>query len=210
METCDLVILPGTRATASDLAWLRERRFASALTRRVAEGRSVLGLCGGYQMLGMTIDDDVEGNVGQVDGLGLLPVRTMFQSEKVLARRRVVVEDGSTLEGYEIHHGRVHVEGGDALFADEGCVVGAAAGTLWHGLFENDAWRRAFLSSVAHRAGKRFVPDVAHDFAARREARIDTLADLIGAHLDTDALCAMLDGDRAGLPALTLQRRLEA
>jgi adenosylcobyric acid synthase len=210
METCDLVILPGTRATVNDLVWLRERRFASALARRVAEGRSVLGLCGGYQMLGGIIDDDLEGAVGRVDGLGLLPVRTVFQREKVLARRRLVLEDGSTLEGYEIHHGRVHVDGGDALFADEGCVVGAAAGTLWHGLFENDSWRRAFLSGIAERAGKRFVPDPTHDFAARREARIDKLADLIDAHLDTDALYTVLHGGRPLLPALTMQRQLEA
>jgi adenosylcobyric acid synthase len=210
MEACDLVILPGTRATANDLAWLRERRFASALARRVADGRSVLGLCGGYQMLGITIDDDVEGAVGRVDGLGLLPVRTVFQREKVLAQRRVVLEDGSTIEGYEIHHGRVHVEGGDAFLADEGCVVDATSGTLWHGLFENDAWRRAFLKGVATTAGKRFVPDVAHGFAARRESRIDTLADLIDAHLDTDAFCALLDGGSASLPTLTLQRPPEA
>jgi len=105
METCDLVILPGTRATVNDLYWLRERGFASALARRAAEGRSVLGLCGGYQMLGGIIDDDVEGAVGRVDGLGLLPVRTVFQHEKVLARRRVVLDDGSILEGYEIHTG---------------------------------------------------------------------------------------------------------
>jgi adenosylcobyric acid synthase len=209
METCDLVILPGTRATVNDLYWLRERGFASALARRAAEGRSVLGLCGGYQMLGGIIDDDVEGAVGRVDGLGLLPVRTVFQHEKVLARRRVVLDDGSILEGYEIHHGSVHVEGGDALFADEGCVVGAVAGTLWHGLFENDAWRRAFLRSVADKSGKSFVPDATRGFAARREARIDALADLIDEHLDADALCNLLDGGNAALPALTLQRQLE-
>jgi adenosylcobyric acid synthase len=210
MEACDLVILPGTRATVSDLAWLRERGFERGLGARVAEGRSVLGVCGGYQMLGDIIDDEVEGAMGRVHGLGLLPVRTEFQREKVLARRRVVLENGSTLEGYEIHHGRVHVEGGDALFADEGCVVGAAAGTLWHGLFENDAWRREFLQDVADRAGKRFVPDVTRGFAARREARIDTLADLIEEHLDTDAVYHLLDSDSHALPTLTLQRQLEA
>jgi adenosylcobyric acid synthase len=170
----------------------------------------VLGLCGGYQILGGIIDDDVEGSVGRVNGLGLLPVRTVFQREKVLARRRVVLEDGTMLEGYEIHHGRVHVDGGEALFGDEGCVVGAAAGTLWHGLFENDAWRRAFLGNIAKRAGKHFVPDPVHGFAARREARIDTLADLIDAHLDADALNALLDGGRTALPTLTMQRQLEA
>jgi adenosylcobyric acid synthase len=208
METCDLVILPGTRATAHDLAWLRERGFASALAERVARGRSVLGLCGGYQMLGTLIDDDVEGAVGRVEGLGLLPVRTEFQREKVLARRRVVRVDGSTIEGYEIHHGRVYVEGGDPLFADEGCVAGAAAGTLWHGLFENDSWRRQFLASIAERASKRFVPDVTHDFAQRRETRIDALADLIDTCVDAEALYTVLEGADPVPPAITLRRRL--
>jgi adenosylcobyric acid synthase len=210
MEMCDLVILPGTRATANDLAWLRDRGFADAIARRVAAGRSVLGLCGGYQMLGDIIDDDVEGAVGRIDGLGLLPIRTEFQREKVLARRHVVLEDGSPLEGYEIHHGRVHVDGGDALFADEGCVVGAVAGTLWHGLFENDEWRRGFLVNVAEKAGKRFVPDVAHSFATRREVRIDALADLIEEHLDTDELSFLLEGGGTTPPTLTLRRQLEA
>ncbi|HEY1761209.1 MAG TPA: cobyric acid synthase [Acidimicrobiales bacterium] len=210
METCDLVILPGTRATVSDLAWLRERGFERALDARVAQGRSVLGVCGGYQMLGDIIDDEVEGAMGRADGLRLLPVRTEFQREKVLARRHVVLENGSTLDGYEIHHGRVHVEGGDALFADEGCVVGSTSGTLWHGLFENDVWRREFLQHVAGNAGKRFVPDVTRGFAVRREARIDTLADLIEEHLDTDAVYALLDSGGDALPTLTLQRQLEA
>jgi adenosylcobyric acid synthase len=209
MDGCDLVILPGTRATVNDLAWLRERGFGSALRQRVAKGRSVLGLCGGYQMLGHTIEDGIESSAGRVEGLGFLPVRTEFQREKVLARTHATLDDGSKVEGYEIHHGRVHVESGDPLFADEGCVVGSVAGTLWHGLFENDQWRRSFLMHVANAAGRRFVPDVAHNFADRREARIDALADLIEDHLDTDALLTVLEGGGATLPEVTLGRRPE-
>jgi adenosylcobyric acid synthase len=207
MDGCDLVILPGTRATVSDLAWLRERGFDDALSRRVDRGGAVLGLCGGYQMLGNVIDDDVESSAGHVKGLSLLPVRTDFRREKVLARTRAVLEDGSTLQGYEIHQGRVSIDGGIAFFADEGCAVGSVAGTLWHGLFENDAWRREFLVGIANRAGKRFIPDTAHDFAARRESRIDTLADLIEQHLETDALLTMLEGSRAVLPRMMLKRQ---
>lgn len=207
MDGCDLVILPGTRATANDLTWLCERGFEEALVRRVERGRAVLGLCGGYQMLGTVIVDDIESSAGHVRGLGLLPVRTEFQREKVLARTHAVLEDGSTLEGYEIHHGRVNVDGGVSFFAEEGCQVGCVAGTLWHGLFENDAWRREFLVGVADRAGKRFIPDTTHDFAVRRESRIETVADLIEEHADTDALLAMLDGERATLPRLALERQ---
>jgi adenosylcobyric acid synthase len=186
MRGCDLVILPGTRATVSDLHWLRERHFDQALSSRAEAGQAILGLCGGYQMLGSVIDDDVESRSGRVQGLGLLPVRTVFQSEKVLTQTRRALNDGTTLRGYEIHHGRVDVEGGEPLFADEGCVSGSVAGTLWHGLFENDQWRRQYLLGVAQRSGKSFVPDGTHDFAARRETRIDVLADLVEEHLDTN------------------------
>ena len=210
MEGCDLVILPGTRATADDLAWLRARGFEDALRRRVAQGRAVLGLCGGYQMLGHTIDDEVESSVGRVNGLGLLPVHTEFGREKVLTRAHAALDDGSTVVGYEIHHGRVRVDGGDPFFADEGCVVGPVAGTLWHGLFENDRWRRTFLVDVANAADRHFIPDATLSFADRREARIDALADLIDEHLDTDALLAVLEGSRATLPGIMLGRRLGA
>jgi adenosylcobyric acid synthase len=131
-------------------------------------------------------------------------VHTEFEHEKLLARTRATLSDGSTVEGYEIHHGRVRVGGGDAFFADEGCIVGPVAGTLWHGLFENDQWRREFLVDVAKATGRHFVPDVAHSFAKRRETRIDALADLIDDHLDTDALLAAIGGSRVALPAITL------
>ena len=78
LADADLVVLPGSRATVADLAWLRQRGLADAVAARAAEGRPVLGVCGGYQMLGRSIADDVEGRAGTVDGLGLLPVRTVF------------------------------------------------------------------------------------------------------------------------------------
>jgi adenosylcobyric acid synthase len=205
MRECDLVILPGTRATVNDLGWLRERHFAEALARRAAEGRAILGVCGGYQMLGSLIDDDVESSSRRVKGLGLLPVHTVFQREKVLRQTQREMADGTVVRGYEIHHGQVVVDGGESLFVDEGSVSGSVAGTLWHGLFENDAWRRHYLTSVADRAGKRFVADTAHAFADRRETRIEALADLVEEHLDTDGLMALLSDDTFGrLPKVTL------
>jgi len=133
--------------------------------------------------------------LGQVQGLGLLPIRTEFKPEKVLEQTRCRIADGTILRGYVIHHGRVSVEGGQSLFAEEGCVLGSVAGTLWHGLFENDDWRRQYLLGVAERSGKRFIPDDAHDFSTRREARIDVLADLVGEHLDTDGILSLLSQD---------------
>jgi adenosylcobyric acid synthase len=188
MADRDLVILPGTRSTVADLAWLRERGFEPALALRAREGRPLLGICGGYQMLGRQIEDNVESRAGTVDGFGLLPVRTVFRPDKVLARPEAALADGTTVTGYQIHHGRVLVEDGDSFVADEGCQQGSVAGTTWHGLFENDAFRRAYLAGVAAASGRRFVPSPDLSFASRREARADALGDLVEQHLDLDRL----------------------
>ncbi len=189
----DLVVVPGTRATVADLEWLRSRGIDRALHERADAARPVLGICGGYQMLGASIDDQVESGRGIVDGLNLLPVQTVFGADKVLARPRRRIADGSAVEGYEIHHGVVHRSGGDPFFADEGCRVGSVAGTSWHGLFENDGFRRAFLVEVGLRAERSFVPSP-KNFAEVREARFDRLADMVADHLDTDALCRVIEG----------------
>ena len=105
----DLVVLPGTRATVADLAWLRERGLADAVVAHARRGGAVLGICGGFQMLGRTVADPhgVEGRPGtQVDGLGLLDVCTAFATEKVL-RLPTGTALGVDASGYEIHHGRV-------------------------------------------------------------------------------------------------------
>lgn len=193
MADCDLVILPGTRATVADLGWLRERGFEGALARRAASGGAVMGICGGYQMLGREIVDDLESGAGRVRGLGLLAVRTEFTSPKVLARVSTILADGSTVTGYQIHHGRVVPEGGRPLVGEEGCVEGAVSGTTWHGLFENDRWRRSFLTELARASTKDFVASSETRFGDRREARIEALADLIDEHLDVEALLSLVE-----------------
>jgi len=207
----DLVILPGTRATVADLGWLRERGIDRAVRRHAAAGRPVLGICGGYQMLGRTIDDPVESAAGQVPGLGLLPVVTRFGREKVLGRPTRVLADGTTVHGYEIHHGTVTREGGQPLFADEGCRADApagpaVAGTLWHGLMENDAFRRGYLRDVARICGRRFTPAADTSFALIREARLDRLADLVADHVDGRQVRHLLatGGGRGRALSLTL------
>jgi adenosylcobyric acid synthase len=203
----DLVVVPGTRTTVSDLTWLRSRGLDVALARRVAAGRPVLGVCGGYQMLGGSICDDVESAAGEVAGLGLLPVSTVFAAAKVLARPSgVAVDGGYPVSAYEIHHGVVDVSGGSPLFAvadgvaAEGCRVGPVWGTVWHGVLENDQWRRRFLADVAGLVGKRWLPgDLA--FSAVREARLDALGDLVADHLDRPAVMRLLEqGPPSGLP----------
>ncbi|HKC30023.1 MAG TPA: cobyric acid synthase [Jatrophihabitans sp.] len=197
----DLVVIPGTRATLNDLDWMRANRLADAIATRAAAGRPVLGICGGFQMLAGSIVDDVESRRGRVDGLGLLPAEVEFGSQKVLARRSGTAL-GERVDGYLIHHGRVRVHGGTPFL--DGCTSGAVRGTTWHGIFENDAFRRAFLADLAARTNRDFVcaPDVS--FAHVREQRFDVLADLVAAHLDTDALTALIEGGAPnGLPIVT-------
>jgi adenosylcobyric acid synthase len=180
----DLVILPGTKATLDDLAWLRDREIDVAIATTTA---TVLGICGGYQMLGHDVADGVESSVAHATGLGLLPVRTRFEPDKV-TRLRTATALGHRVEGYQIHHGRVAADGGDPFVVlDDGSADGVmcdrVAGTTLHGLFENDGFREAFLTTAAQRAGKRVVPG-GFRYASAREARVDAVADLLEAHLD--------------------------
>ncbi|MFD0370694.1 cobyric acid synthase [Streptomyces sp. NPDC127114] len=194
----DLVVVPGTRGTVKALAWLRERGLGEALARRAAEGRPVLGICGGFQALGERIEDEVESRAGTVDGLGLLPVRVRFAPGKTLARP-VGEALGERVEGYEIHHGVAEVLGGEAFL--DGCRVGAVWGTHWHGSLESDGFRRAFLREVAAAAGRRFVPAPDTSFGTLREEQLDRLGDLIEEHADTDALLRLIEkGAPEGLP----------
>ncbi|MEX0658048.1 MAG: cobyric acid synthase [Egibacteraceae bacterium] len=204
----DLAVLPGTKATVDDLAFVRARGIDVALAERARRGDPVLGICGGYQMLGLRIVDHVESGAGQVDGLGLLPAGTVFAADKVLAQARGTSPafDGSDATGYLIHHGRVTAAGDPLLRTDsgqaEGCVAGSVVGTTWHGLLEADGFRRALLAWVADRRGRDFLPG-ARAFADLREARLDTLGDLIAVHADTAALAALVgDGAPDGLPVL--------
>lgn len=174
VSDADLVVLPGTRATMSDLAWLRSRGLDGAIAAHAAAGKPVLGICGGFQMLGRTIrdPDGVEGPPGEIAGLGLLDVETCFGADKVLR-----VSDG----GYEIHHGRI-TRGDGAEEFPGGARSGQVFGTMRHGSFEADAPRAAFLAETLGLA-----PSGA-SFPAAREYRLDLLADLIEEHLDVDAV----------------------
>jgi adenosylcobyric acid synthase len=202
VETADLVVLPGSRSTTADLAWLRETGLARAITARASAGRPVLGICGGYQMLAQEIVDDVEGHVGTVRGLGLLPTTVAVGVTKVLDRPVGSWEGHDVDTAYEIHHGTARPLAGDAdaavgtgslapqAFLD-GWNVGPVWGTMWHGTFESDGFRRAWLTRVAEAVGSRWRPTEGSDgFAARRERMLDTLADAIEEHVDIAALLA--------------------
>ncbi len=182
----DVVVIPGSKATVSDLAWLTERGLAEAIRTHAAQGRAVLGVCGGFQMLCRRIDDSVESRAGSVEALGLLAADIVFDPEKTLRRW------DAPLYGYEIHHGRV-VGCEEQDWLGVGVRRGAVYGTHWHGLLDNDAVRRSWLTEVARAAGRTgFVVADDVDVAARRDAQLDLMADLLAEHLDTDAVIDLL------------------
>jgi adenosylcobyric acid synthase len=210
----DLVVLPGSKTTVADLAWMRRRGLADALEarRRSSKPPVVLGICGGYQMLGREIRDPggVESPAGSVAGLGLLDLVTEFEPTKVTVRRAGVDPAGGRVTGYEIHHGRPRLgDGVLPLFrfaAAEGAAGGELTeteggrddragvyGTSLHGLFEADEWRADFLQIVAGWRGKKWVPSK-FSFAEARELQIDRLADACEEFLDLDALWAVAAG----------------
>jgi adenosylcobyric acid synthase len=203
VERADLVVIPGTKATVEDLQRLREDGLDRALQRRSGP---ILGICGGYQMLGHAIEDEVESGIGHAEGLKLLPVDTTFHPDKVLANVRGHSRLLGDVTGYEIRHGRPRTRGTPLIEPDEGCVQGDVIGTSWHGLLENDHARRALLRWVAERRNRSFSP-ADTDFAAERERQLDRLGDLIDRHLDTHRLTELIEqGVPDDLPDLLLER----
>ncbi|QQQ75165.1 cobyric acid synthase [Saccharothrix sp. 6-C] len=205
LADADLVVVPGSKATVDDLRWLRATGLADAIA---AHDGPVLGVCGGFQMLGRTIEDAVESRAGVVEGLGLLDVDVRFEPGKTLGTPHGDAL-GEPVTGYEIHHGVVtrNAEEGLLTLPDgtpEGALRGRVAGTHWHGLLENDGFRRAFLRWAAGHAGREgFTPAPDVDFAGRRSAQLDLLGDLVADHLDTDAVWALLEeGVPPGLPVI--------
>ena len=198
-----MVVLPGTRATLADLAWLRERGLDTAVKEHAAKGGAVLGICGGFQMLGRRISDPdgVEGEPGlTAEGIGLLDVHTTFGADKVLALPTGHAL-GVPVSGYEIHHGRVAVRESEAF--PVGARSGAVLGTMWHGCLEGDAFRTAWLQLVAGVTGIDGFRAGEVSFAAAREARIDAIADAIEEHLDLAAILGLVErGPTPDLPSV--------
>ena len=219
----DLIVLPGTKATIADLAWLRQTGLAARVRAAAGAGTAVLGVCGGYQMLGAAVRDPlhVESSEDAVPGLGLLPVATDFAPVKATHQAEGEVRAdagllagcaGLPVRGYEIHMGRtvaldpaaaavlaLRRRWGVGCEATDGAVGGGGwvVGTYLHGLFDNDALRAAMLGNLARRNGIHFRPGVPLD----RAAAYDRLASVLRAELDLDLL-----GELIGLEATAWAR----
>jgi adenosylcobyric acid synthase len=181
----DLIVLPGTKTTAADLAWLRTRALDTAILARRDAGAAIIGICGGFQMLGLRIDDPhgVESDIASAPGLGILPVTTTFARDKRTSpiTQRVAAKPGllaraadTTVHGYEMHMGATNA---DPFTLD---ATGRTMGCYFHGLFDADDFRRAVLTEIASWKGL----TLPHHTPANPDAPFDALADVVRAHLD--------------------------
>ncbi len=194
----DLVLLPGSKSTIGDLAYFRAQGWDIDLYAHVRRGGHVLGLCGGYQMLGKTISDPdgVDGRPGQVEGLGLLDVSTTMAGEKqVILRSATALPGHEPVSGYEIHMGRT--DGPDcarAWLQIEGRPEGAASangrirGSYLHGIFTSDTFRASYLAELGVTSETAYEDGV--------EQVLDDLADHLEQHMDLDLLLAMAQTPR--------------
>jgi adenosylcobyric acid synthase len=203
----DLIVLPGTKSTVADLAWLRFTGLLEAIEvrRRSANPPVVLGICGGFQMLGERIvdPDGVESDVVDTSALGWLPLQTVFHSDKTTRLRSGMDAAGHEISGYEIRHGRtvpetawqqwLLIDDSDPDEVESGqSGDGLVFGTSLHGLFESDEFRSAFLDQVAQVRRQAWRP-AGSSFAAARERQIDAVADACEAHLDLNALWRLIE-----------------
>ena len=198
----DLIILPGTKNTVNDLLWLRQCGLETAVQKLARRGTPVLGVCGGYQMLGGMLDDSAGTESGRpqtLRGLELLPTRTVFTLEKRRAQVTATAAApfaGAALTGYEIHTGRTTVEGAPfCTLADgtpDGCVRGSVFGTYLHGLFDSGELTEKLAALLCRRKG--LAPETAAPLTmqAYREQQFDLLADGVRRALDMSAIYAAM------------------
>ena len=195
----DLVILPGTKNTMEDLLWLRQSGLEAAVRRLAQAQTPVLGVCGGYQMLGQTLDDPAGTESGKplsLAGLGLLPTRTTFDAQKRRTQVRAVALGapfaGARMTGYEIHNGRTTVNGEPfCRLADgtpEGCVCPNVFGTYLHGLFDSGELTQALVKLLCARKGISPKETRPASMAEYRQAQFDLLADGVRRALDMGAV----------------------
>ena len=195
----DIILLPGSKSTLSDLYELRRNGVAQAIVRAHREGATVMGICGGYQLMGQEVcdPDHVEGEIERLPGLGLLPVSTRMQGEKITRQVRFHFLEGSeTCEGYEIHMGTTtpladapasplnHLADGreDGYFADRTCM-----GTYVHGILDNPSVIDYLLEPFADK-----LKETTFDYKAFKEEQYDKLAAHVRKHVDLPLIYQIL------------------
>ena len=211
LKNPDVLIIPGSKNTLEDLHYLKNNDFVKGIQRLKKNGRTIVGICGGFQMLGKTITDlhGVESNFTRIEGLGLLDIETHF--EKVKTTFQVEAEEikpknkkgiKNVVQGYEIHMGRTKLNAVKSLFkitkrSGKKCVVydgaiskdGRVWGTYIHGIFDNDSFRRRFLKRII--GGDRVQPEIPSsefNYQAFKEDHYDKLADLIEESVDMKSI----------------------
>ncbi|MBP2666564.1 MAG: cobQ, partial [Firmicutes bacterium] len=207
----DLIILPGSKNTTEDLLYLKEQGFDLSIQKLAAAGTPVIGICGGYQMLGRKVADPLhtESAMDELDGLGLIPAVTTFAPDKVTHQVNALMglqpmlgaeTSDARLTGYEIHMGRTEFIGpvspafkivqrsGEIVAFDDGFVSpdGLVMGTYIHGIFENDGYRRALLDALRQRKGLPVLAGEVVSYLERKEAAYDRLAELVRENLDME------------------------
>jgi adenosylcobyric acid synthase len=207
----DLVVIPGSKNTMADLAWMRQNGLETALKRLAKAGVPLVGICGGYQMLGLSLEDpDGVEHGGAMRGMDLLPVRTVFAATKTRTRVAGRVNEvpgffscagGAAFEGYEIHVGTsvledgaepfVTLDAGDGEWPD-GAVRGPVAGTYVHGLFDSGDLIAGIARKLLADKGVDFGPTPAFDWRQYKESQYDLLAGALREALDMDAIYSIM------------------
>jgi len=198
MEHADIIIIPGTKSTLSDLQVLRNEGMAQAIIRAKNQGKTVLGICGGYQMMGTLLSDPqgIESNIRQLPGLGLLPVNTILEGEKITKQVKFTFGKGSIpCTGYEIHNGRTEFCSPDSeslnIFDDgseDGCILGNSLGTYIHGILDN----AGFVDYLIQPYLKDISAETGFDYNEFKEEQYDKLAAHVRKHVNMELVYSMI------------------
>ena len=198
LVNADIIILPGTKSTICDLQVLRRDGMAHAIIQAKNEGKTILGICGGYQMLGTEISDPqgIESDIQQLPGLNLLPVKTILEGEKITEQVKFTFHNGSTeCSGYEIHNGRTEVLSSDIRPLNrlkngsaDGCIQGNCLGTYIHGILDNEEFVDYLIQpyTIRKSAGESF------DYFKFKEEQYDKLAAHVRKHVNMELIYSMI------------------
>lgn len=198
LHSPDMVIIPGTKSTMDDLLWMRQNGIESAIQKLASSGTPVLGVCGGYQMMGEKLQDPhhIEGDLEEMHGMGLLPTETTFTNLKTRTRFTADVKaedfEGAKLDGYEIHMGESIVKGDPFLTLengkDDGCACGTNFGTYLHGLFDTGELTEKLVKYLCDRKGIEYSEAAPISHSTYVEKQYDILADGVRAAMDFDKI----------------------